>query len=169
MTTFVRLLLIGGTLARLTSAQSTAPKPSVPPFSITIAAVDSEAKAGSEVFIKITVKNTSQEEAPGRGGFYAEGLNTAFHYDCRNSAAKFVNKEINTVFGSAGDAPALKPGESYEQTAPISRACDLSHPGQYEIQVSRNIPNDPQHRVVKSNTIKITVKPAQQPLPATKE
>jgi hypothetical protein len=140
-------------------AQFAIAQTSLEPFSITIACSDHEARAKSEVFIKLKVKNTSQTDTAGRGGFYAEGLNTAFTYDCRDDAGQSVNKEINSAFGTAHDGPALKPGESFEQTIPISRACDLSRSGQYQIQVSRKIPNDPKQRIVKSNIIKITVKP----------
>jgi hypothetical protein len=108
--------------------------------------------------MKIRLTNTSQQDIVGGGGFHAQGLDTSYRYGCRNVVGKSVEKEIVMV-GSAHDVPVLKPGESHEETAPVSRACDLSRPGQYEIQVSRKIPNDPQHGVVKSNTIKITVKP----------
>jgi hypothetical protein len=61
--------------------------------------------------------------------------------------------------GSAGDERVLKPRESHEDTAPLTRACAFTRPGRYEIQVSRAIRGDPQHRIVKSNKITLTVGP----------
>jgi hypothetical protein len=132
------------------------------PFSITIAPVNNAAKAGSQIYITVKVMNTTKQEMPSRGAFYAAGLNTSFQYDCRTTEGKPVNKKVldfASVPGSVHDSQPLRPGASYEETAPISLACDLSKPGEYDIQVSRKVLNDPQRRVVKSNVIKITVKP----------
>lgn len=159
MTTLLKLLLIAGSAIAIGPRQSTAQTARKEPFSLAIAPVANEVRPGSLVFIKLTVKNTSEGETFGRGGFYAEGLNAAFGYDCRNSAGQPVNKNFASLPGSAHDSPSLKSGESFEQEVPISRACDLDRSGQYEIQVSRKIPKDSQHRVVKSNTIGITVVP----------
>ena len=67
-------------------------------------------------------------------------------------------KEVVAI-GSVHGAAPLGPGEGSEETVPISRACDLGRPGRYDIQVSRKIPNDPKKRIIRSNTIEITVQP----------
>lgn len=132
------------------------------PFSIIITPSDAEAQAGSVVYVKVKVVNTSQRDIRGRGTFYAAGLDTSFQYDCRNSQGKLVNKDpmdFGSAPGSVHDSPPLHPGASYEDEEPVSLACDLSKPGEYKIQVSRKILNDPEHGVVRSNVIKIAVKP----------
>jgi len=156
MITFHKVLILALLAASVGSAQPTDPKADKEPFSISIVPMDNDLRTGAEVFVKVRIVNNSKNGTVSRGGFYAQGVDTAFQYDCRNAAGKYVNKEIFPV-GSIGDAPPLGPGESYEETVPVSRACDLSHPGQYQIQISKRILGDPQHRVVKSNTVKITV------------
>jgi len=128
------------------------------PFSIVLTPVTSELKSGAEIYVKVRVTNTSQRDIMGGGVFNANGLDMGFHYDCRDAAGRSVEKEIMLV-GSVHEPPILKPGESWDEEPPISRACDLSQPGLYEIQVSRIVPFDAKKRVVKSNTIKITVMP----------
>jgi hypothetical protein len=51
----------------------------------------------------------------------------------------------------------LRPNESTKETIAVSDLYDLSHPGQYTIQVSRAVSNKPKDGVVKSNTITVTV------------
>jgi hypothetical protein len=145
--------------ASIGSAQSVASKSSSErPFSIEISPVERDVKLGSEVYVKVRVTNTSTHDTVARGGFYAQGLNMSFGYDCRNAGGESVNKEVFPV-GSIHGASPLGPGGSSEETAPISRACDLSRPGRYDIQVSRQIPNDPKNRIIRSNTIEITIQP----------
>jgi len=52
---------------------------------------------------------------------------------------------------------ALKPGESVSEVTNLARWVDFSQPGEYVIQVSRNIGDDEKQGVVKSNIITITV------------
>ena len=74
------------------SAQSAALKSSSErPFSIEISPVERDIRVGSEVFVKVRVTNTSTHDTVERGGFYAQGLNTAFGYDCRNAEGRSVN------------------------------------------------------------------------------
>ena len=51
----------------------------------------------------------------------------------------------------------LRPNESTKENIALSDLYDLSHPGQYTIQVSRAVSNKPKDGVVKSNTITVTV------------
>jgi hypothetical protein len=128
------------------------------PFSITITALNAEIKVGEEAFLKIRLKNESQEDIQGGGVFRAEGLDTSYRYDCHNDPGISVMKEIVMV-GSAHEAPILKLGESHEETIPLGRACDFSKPGAYVIQLSRSDIADPKHHAIKSNEITITVTP----------
>jgi hypothetical protein len=112
------------------------------PFSIVLTPVSSEVRAGVEVFVKVRVTNTSQRDIMGGGAFNANGLDMGFRYECRDAAGRLVEKEILLV-GSIHDPPILKPGESRDEEPPISRACDLSQPGIYEIQLSRDVVKSP--------------------------
>ena len=158
MITLSKLSLIACLTASVGFGQASAPQGGAEPFSIVLTPTASNVKAGSDVFVKLKVTNTSQRDVVGQGGFYADGLNTGFQYDCHDTSGKSVAKEINTVVGSVGGGPMLHPAESYEETERISQACDFTRAGQYDIQISRKIPGDLQHRVVKSNIIRITVK-----------
>jgi hypothetical protein len=52
----------------------------------------------------------------------------------------------------------LKPGESLEENVDISKLFDISYPGEYEVQLSRHISDDPKKETVESNKITIIVK-----------
>ena len=153
--TFAFLLIIGA-VAGPSAAQSAASKQNKQPFSITITLLSAEVRAGAEVFVRVLLTNTSHSKIGARGIFLAQGLDTSYRYNCRNAAGNSVAKEIEMV-GSVHETPALMPGESREQEAPVSRACDLARPGKYTIQVSREIPPELGKGTVKSNRITITV------------
>lgn len=144
--------------ASLTSATSPPTKGTDQPFSLTIAAITPNIKAGADADMKIVLTNISYKDVGARGIFFDDGVDTSFQYDCRNASGESVVKQLSGI-GSLGDVPAIKPGESSERTAPISRICDFSRPGQYQIQVSRMDVLDPKRPVVKSNEITITVEP----------
>ncbi len=158
MKRFLKLVLIAAVVTGVGRANSASPKQNDHSFSITIKPVKPEVKAGAEVYVSVRLTNTSQRETMGGSGFHAQGLDTSYEYTCHDAGGKSVAKEIALV-GSIHDAPILKPGESHEELAPVSRACDLSRPGRYTIQLSRSDPGDPGHRVVRSNTITMNVTP----------
>jgi hypothetical protein len=163
MRIFLGLLLIPAICGGAGGAQSAASKQAGQPFSITISAPNTQVKAGSPVFVKVRLLNTSGREINERGLAYAHGLDTSYQYNCQNSvtgASHKNDKGLEQGLLTVGEgAHALKPGESHEELAPISEACDLTKPGQYLVQLSRSDPADPSKRTVKSNTIKITVIP----------
>ena len=156
MKRLLKLALIAAVAAGAGRANSASPKQNDQSFSITIKAVNPEVKAGAEIYVKVRLTNTSQRETIGGSGFHAQGLDTSYQYTCHDAGGNSVAKEIGSV-GSIHDAPIVKPGESHEELAPVSRACDLSRPGRYTVQMSRSDPSDPKHRFVKSKTITITV------------
>lgn len=154
------LLLISGTAAFVNAAQSTPPKQSNQPFSITITPPGTDVKAGTVVYVIIRLTNTSTSQnnnLDGQGMYDMNGVDMSYRYDCKDASGKPVAKEFSGIIGSAGDRPALPPGESREETVPVSRACDLSRPGRNTIQVSRIDQSDPKHRAISSNRITIIV------------
>lgn len=153
------LLFVSGFAAAVTWAQSPGPKANGRPFSLTITPLRTEIHTGEDVDVKIRVTNTSDQDIPARGIFINQGVDTSLHYDCRDAAGNSVTKGLQGGLGSGHEVSGLKPGESREENLPLGPACDLGRPGQYEIQISTSLPSDPKHRLVKSNTIKITVMP----------
>jgi hypothetical protein len=123
-------------------------------------------KAGSEIFIKVQLKNTSKHnlsldyDADPR-----TGVGFSHQYEVRDSSGSPAQKRpiSHPETGSTGHgwpARILKPGESMDINGDrISRLYDLSQPGKYTIQLSRIASVDAKDDVVKSNTITVTVMP----------
>ncbi len=121
-------------------------------------------KAGSEIFIKVHLKNTSKRnlsldyDADSR-----TGVGFSHQYEVRDSSGSLAQKRpiSHPEIGSTGHgwpARTLKPGESLDINGDyISRLYDLSQPGKYTIQLSRIVSADAKNDVVKSNTITVTV------------
>jgi len=128
------------------------------PFRITIKASTEQIVAGTETELQIEVLNTSAKPMVARSGFQVYDGDPTYEYSCHDASGNSVRKEI-TMVGSAHDAPSIKPGETYPSTVLLNRVCDLSQPGQYEIQLSRGVPMGSHDHVVKSNAIEITVIP----------
>jgi hypothetical protein len=51
----------------------------------------------------------------------------------------------------------LEPGEKLEEDTILSKLVDLTSPGEYEVQLSRPVSEDPKSDIVTSNKITITV------------
>jgi hypothetical protein len=145
---------------------------SKPPFRLTLTANPTVYKAGSEVRVQITQTNTSDETMTTAKSIAPD--QAEFHYtmDVRDSKGRPAPQtEYGRDFNSKGDDPKhttvrvgnegpilLKPGESMEDEAIITKFFDLSHPGKYTIQVSRLISRETDKGIVRSNTISITIK-----------
>lgn len=149
---FISIVVTVGQLA----AQETVKQP----FSITISALKLSYKAGSSVELKVVMTNMSGREIDA-GAVYDRSINATYEYDVRDSLGNpaprkdFKPSELQTV-----RMRTLKPGESVSDVTNVARWVDFSRPGEYQIQVSRNIGDDEKDGVVKSNTITITVLPA---------
>ncbi len=130
------------------------------PFTITIGALKPSYKAGSFVELKIVMTNTSNREIDA-GSVYDRSIDVTYEYDVRDSLGNpaprkdFKLSELQTV-----KMRKLKPGESVSEVTNVARWVDFSQPGEYQIQVSRNIGDNEKEGVVKSNIITITVLPA---------
>ena len=129
-------------------------------FSIGISAQKAEVKSGSAISLTVRLTNTSNR-VMALPGSPSESADPSYTYSCYSSAGIPVAKHY-PIMRSVENHPmniTLKPGESRTQVVPIDSVCSLSKPGNYRIQVSRIDQGEPQHSVVKSNEIKITVKP----------
>ena len=141
-----------------------------PAFSLTLTAVTPSVQSGSDVHIKISMKNLSNHDLDCTRG-YSNGLDRVYEYDVRDSSGKTMeiltkkHPEIGQTF-SPGPECALKPGESIDSGGVISTFYDMTQAGEYTIQVSRRVSNNPKDGVVKSNKITIAISPGpKQPPP----
>jgi hypothetical protein len=121
--------------------------------------------AGSDIFIKVHLTNISRHNlALGYDSDSRTNVTLSHTYEVRDSSGRVAQKRpINhpeIVTGHGWPARILKPHESMDITGDfISRLYDLSQPGDYTIQLSRAVSDDPKNGVVKSNVITVTVTP----------
>ncbi len=148
-----------------------------PPFSVTIAssgdailAGPGVQKAGSPIFLLVTLANNSTRTVsiPSFDRDY-------YRIDVRDEQGKTVPetdevrkmreetsaptnsiRDRKTSKGLIGD---LKPHTAANETIEVSSYYDMSHPGKYTIQLTRQLPEELGPGVVKSNRITVTVTP----------
>ncbi len=158
-----------GTLAVMVCvAQSDTPNPDQP-FTITISALNPSAKTTQAVEIKIRLTNTSNRPINASQSWARGcGLDQSYTYDVRDASGRVAEilpemkarrereGRIRTVITGT-----LNPGEAVDAIADLSRCYDMTAPGAYSIQLSREIPEDPKHTAIKSNKITVTVDPAE--------
>ena len=139
------------------------PETAKQPFEILITTDLTTVRAGDPIPIKVALTNTSGKDLNVSGGFDRQtGLRSSHSYEIRGPSGTLIPKKPHKQNGPLTGSvifETLGAGESSLQVEDISRAYDLNQPGRYVIQVSRAVPGDPKHAVVKSNTIVITVTP----------
>lgn len=157
MKTSLKLALILITMA-VCAASST--QSSTPPFALTLDAEENSVKAGSEVKVDITLRNSSNRAISISYGL--SELDYAFEVrDSQNRIppdTEFARKSKGRAYFSSVHVFYLQPGESLPK-APlvVSKFYDLSRPGKYLVQVSRAVPKELGSGTVKSNAITITI------------
>lgn len=128
------------------------------PFSIVITPVKSSVPVGGAIDIKIRLTNNSDHEI-NVSGSWEHGMDMSYNYDVHDSNGNSPErKKHEGLLTDTGKVHSLSPGESVEETSSVSEGCDMSTPGEYVIQLSRQVPDDPK-TVVKSNKITVTVTP----------
>lgn len=129
------------------------------PFTITIRGDGAPNKAGSDIYISITQSNISGQ-AVSCASFDVNSTNLNYKYDVRDQNGNEVKQRADAWAypGHARDC-SLQPGERFSGKYLISWLCDLSKPGNYSVQLSRGISEDPAVGTVKSNIIHIVVSP----------
>jgi|SRR5580692_1777635 hypothetical protein len=159
------LLLIATLLVTQSTDQANKP----PAMSVTISAASETVKVGSELRIKILITNKSDHEIllgkpAGKAG-QGEFLNlievrdergnavpkTRYYRQIRGEEYVPVGVYVSTIGFS------VKPGESMEEEAIVSKLYDLDKVGKYRIQTQHDDPDN--KALVKSNTITVTVTP----------
>jgi hypothetical protein len=136
------------------------------PFTLHISTDKPTVSAGSEVWIKVEITNTSDhwENFPagavtyfGKGGTAEVDAN--FTYEVRDGSGRLAPAAVpsRSIADARADHGGIGPGETLTRDLRISDERDLSRPGQYTVKLSRKIPG--QKGIVESNTVTITVRP----------
>jgi hypothetical protein len=135
------------------------------PFTITISTPSQTVRSGMEVRIHAVLTNvsnhtivTEREPASDQG---------EAHYDIRIQD-KYGSTVPLTERGRAIKAHRfdgskikiwLQPDGKMEEETILNNQFDLTNPGEYEVQLTRPVSDDPKDGIVKSNKIMITVTP----------
>jgi hypothetical protein len=132
-----------------------------PLFSLTLSALTPSVESGSQVHLKVVMKNLSDHDL-NYSLCYSNGLDRAYEYDVRDSHGKALailtrkHSEIGPTF-KVWPAHLVKPGETDSSGGVISTFYDMTQPGEYTVQVSRAVSDNPKDGVVRSNKITVTI------------
>jgi len=141
-----------------------------PPFKIAIAAESPPVVAGSDVWIKVSLTNTSDHDVNNEGAAYILGnIDSSFQVEVRDNHGKLIPKRIYPhpeLATSTVRFRSILRGETYTQNQLVSALYDMRKPGKYTVQVSRRISSNPKDDI-KSNIVTVTVTPNGQ-VPARK-
>ena len=131
------------------------------PFKIAITADSPTVVAGSDVWIKVSLTNTSNQDAPEGVAYILGNIDSSFQFEVRDNQGELVPKRTyphpELATGSVRFR-TISRGETYTQNQLVSALYDMRKPGEYTIQVSRRINYNPEDDI-KSNIVTITVTP----------
>lgn len=158
---FFQVLTLIAITAVIALGQDNTPKE---PFAIVIKAEPPIVKAGSGVWINGSLKNVSNGPIDTSGRYCGpSGLDSYLTWDVRNDeghpVAKRIYRHPELATGSAILDRIINPGESLAMSQDVSRLYDMSRPGKYIVQASRETSDARAARVVKSNKVTVTVIP----------
>lgn len=156
----VLLVLVGGVL-EVCRSQSGRSEQAQPPFSISIQALHSEVSVGTPIELTIRLKNTSNHDLNGSSAYYG-GVDYGYDYEVKTESGRIIRPKSGPGDENPPHASlrltTLKSGETAEENTAVPSEFELSKPGKYQIQVSRQVPGEPQS-VIKSNVITFKVVP----------
>lgn len=158
----IHTALLLSTIAGLSSPLLAQKHTDKPPLTLVLMSDETKVSLGTDVFVKIVWTNTSKVELNASLYRYASGLDSNYTLDLRDSGRHSVAKRPPPATFSA-EFGTLAPGHSMVDNIDLSRVFDLSHPGDYTLQVSRQVPKELGGGVIKSNTITITITPRPAP------
>jgi hypothetical protein len=131
------------------------------PFTLSLSVLTSNVESGSQVELVIVMKNISNHDLH-YSLSYSNGLDRAYQYDVRDSSGRAVelltkkHPEIGEPF-HIWPQHVVRPGETDSSGGAISNFYDMTKPGEYTIQVSRLLSDNPKDGVVKSNKITVNI------------
>ena len=134
------------------------------PFAIVITVETPTVKAGTGVSIKVRLTNTSSQPLDASGCYCGpSGLDSTFTWEVRDSSGHLIAKRVYPHPELATGSPILdriiQPGGDISGDQDISRLYDMTKPGKYVIQASRELPKEMGGGFVKSNAVSVTVTP----------
>ena len=147
-------------LVALVFGQTSAPANQ--PFAIAISTERREVKAGAHVVLKVRLTNNSGQDVDMSGNVSdLTGLDPNYVFDVRDSKGNPVPKRTYKHPELAGGHPVMNrtvsPGKTLTEEQIVSRLYDMTHPGNYVIQVSRRVSDNTADGAVTSNKITVTV------------
>ena len=131
------------------------------PLSLSVTAVEQTVRIGSEVRVKTKLTNTTKHTL----NFYDTNRDCDYPVDVRddrgNRAPETAYKRQLRCNGRLTDARniliTLKPKQSTEDELVLTRLYDLNRPGNYLVQVWRQIPKEVGKGPIRSNTVTLTM------------
>jgi hypothetical protein len=140
------------------------------PFSLTVTTPQSIITAGAELRVQVTLKNITDHDIFVSRDFARETAERNYVIDVRDESGQIApDTAYNRKRKDPGDAKhpnvrygshmleTLKPGEELNDDAVVTKLYDITLPGKYSLQVSRQSSDAPGGNIVKSNKIGITV------------
>jgi hypothetical protein len=153
MRNIIVLLMLGSALAGISASQSPATDA---PLSITIEAQKDAITVGSPAEFKVRLKNNSPRDI-NASSTWINGVNVAYGYDVRGSDGKPVRvKQTTDPVRGHVKLYTLRPGEEKWEDIELPSEY-FTRPGEYVIQFSRNVSNNPTEGHAKSNKVTLTV------------
>jgi hypothetical protein len=134
------------------------------PFTVAISASQETVKIGEEIRVHVVLTNVSSEPL-----FVRRSPNPAeaeMHYTVlfrdkngkdasETKYGRAVRKHELVIVSDA--AIVLDPGQKLEEDTDLHKLFEITSPGEYEVEFSRHVDDDPNNEIVKSNRITITV------------
>jgi hypothetical protein len=130
-----------------------------PPFKIAITADSPTVVAESDVWIKVSLTNTSDHDLKEGVAYITGNIDSSFQFEVRDNHGKLVPKRAyphpELATGSVGFR-TISRGETLTQGQLVSALYDMRKPGKYTIRVFRRINYNPKDDI-KSNVVTVTV------------
>ncbi|MGD0215322.1 MAG: hypothetical protein ABSB87_19045 [Terriglobales bacterium] len=150
---FLKIFLSFWAAQALAGVSVAAPKQVKPPFSIVISTETPTIKAASGLSIMVHITNISNHDVNATSEYF-EGpygfIDAGYDEEVRDSKGNLArNKQppgLETEYGvvsASARLKTLKPGESGGSVTGVSPQYDISQPGEYVIQLSKRISDNP--------------------------
>lgn len=162
---FILAIAVAAAISCIAKAQNG----NVQPLKVTISTTREEVRVGEEVRIHVVLANVSEQvisvlRSPNQE--QAEEHYIVRVYDKSGKDAtetKYGHAAKSYRFGGSEIVKPLAPGETMAEDTILSKQFNLATPGEYQIQLSRPVSEDPKDGIVQSNKLTITVLPPDPP------
>jgi hypothetical protein len=117
-------------------------------------------KSGTTVFVKGQLTNTTDQPFAPSGCYCGPpGVFTYLAWEVRDEKGQAIAERMypRAKTFSPNMVRILKPGESMVDMEDIARRFDLTRPGTYVIQASKQVSNEKDSPIVKSNKLSVTI------------